>query len=277
MTWAWIAGEAEGVARFPVERAGAEDASLMHGLHGGLAVLVGRAEEDLAVPGDAFDVKDFAGDEAFEEVVGLEIAELVEDGPERVGGFDFADADGGGVGAGLQEPGAGDVAEEAADVVVVEDGGELRDGNAALPGADTHGELVAEVAGEGFAHAGKAHVFAQQRGYFEVELVEGDDAVESVFAGEVADGVQDLLGSEVLRHGDEFGDGVARPVGVLELVDGEENDVDAEAGDLLEEGLALFVGADAENRRLLLLIGHAGSSWCGNEWAFGSTVADVVL
>jgi hypothetical protein len=44
---------------------------------------------------------------------------------------------------------------------------------------------------------------------------------------------------------------------VFELVDGEENDVYAEARDLLKEGLALFVGADAENGRLLLLIRHA--------------------
>ena len=222
-------------------------------------------------------MKDFAGHEALEQVVGLEIAELVENGPECVGSFDFANADCGGVGARLEQPGAGDVTEEAADVVVVEDSGELRDGDAALTGADTHGELVAEVAGEGFAHAGKTHVFAQQRSHFEVELIESDDAVESGFASEVADGVQDLLGSEVLWHGDEFGDGFARPIGVLELVDGEENDVDAEARDLLEEGLALFVGADAENRGLLLLIGHAGSSCCRNEWAFGSTVMDVVL
>ena len=78
-------------------------------------------------------------------------------------------------------------------------------------------------------------------------------------AGEVADGVQDLLRREILRHGDEFGDGFTRPVGVLELVDCEKNDVYAEARDLLHKELALFVGADAENGRLLLLIGHAGS------------------
>jgi hypothetical protein len=49
---------------------------------------------------------------------------------------------------------------------------------------------------------------------------------------------------------------------VFELVDGEENDVYAEARDLLNEGLALFVGADAENGRLLLLIRHAWLLLC---------------
>jgi hypothetical protein len=46
---------------------------------------------------------------------------------------------------------------------------------------------------------------------------------------------------------------------VLELVDCQETDVDAEASDLLQKGLALFVSADAENGGLLLLISHAGS------------------
>ena len=160
---------------------------------------------------------------------------------------------------GFRQPWAREHAHEFADVVVVEDGGELGDGNAALPGADTHGQLVAEVAGERFAHAGQTHVFAQQRSHFEIELVERDDAVESVFSREIADGVQNLLRSEVLRHGDEPGDGLTWPVGVLELVDREQDNVDAEARGLFEKRLALFVGADAENRGLLSVVGHASS------------------
>ena len=100
---------AEGYARrsIPVERTRAEDATLMHGLHGRLAVFVGCAEECPSVPGDAFDVEYLAGDEALEEIVRLEIAEFVEDRPDVVRSFDLADADGGGVGAGLQQPGPG--------------------------------------------------------------------------------------------------------------------------------------------------------------------------
>jgi hypothetical protein len=44
-------------------------------------------------------VEYLAGDEALEQIVGLEVAELVEDWPESVWGFYLADADGGGVGA----------------------------------------------------------------------------------------------------------------------------------------------------------------------------------
>jgi hypothetical protein len=143
------------------------------------------------------------------------------------------------------------VAHEAAEVVVVEDGGELGNGDATLTGANAHGELVAEVTSERFAHAGQAHVLAEERSDFEVKLVERDDAVEAIFAGEIADGVQDLPWREVFGHGDESCNGVAGPVGVFEFVDGEEDDVDAETRDLSQEGLAFFVGADAEDRGLL--------------------------
>ena len=96
------------------------------------------------------------------------------------------------------------MAHEPAKGVVVEDWSELRDGNAALAGTDTHRKLVAEVAGERFAHAGKTHMLSQQSRDFKVKLIERDDAVDSVFASEVADGVEHLDRSEVFRHGNEF-------------------------------------------------------------------------
>ena len=49
---------------------GAEDASLVHGLHGRLAILISGVEENLAVPGDAFDMEDL-GEAHF--VLGIEI------------------------------------------------------------------------------------------------------------------------------------------------------------------------------------------------------------
>jgi hypothetical protein len=68
------------------------------------------------------------------------------------------------------------------------------------------------VAGEGFAHAGETHVLAEESGYFEVELVEGYDAVEFLLACEIADSVEDLLWGKFLRHGVEFGEGFVGPV-----------------------------------------------------------------
>src|SRR6266852_2243433 len=138
---------------------------------------------------------------------------------------------------------------EVTKVGIVEDRGELRYSNAALAGTDAHCELVAEVPGERFAHARYSHGLPQQRGHFEVELIERHDAVKPVLASQVADSVQDLSRSEALRHGEEFGDAGARPAGVLELVDGEENYVHAETRHLFHKELALLVGANAENRR----------------------------
>src|SRR5271168_1958635 len=120
----------------------------MHGLHGRLAVFVGGAKERSPVPGDTFDVKDLAGDEALQEIVRLQVAELVKDRPECVGCFDLANADCRGVGARLQQPWAGNMAQEVAEVVVVEDRGKFWNGNTALPGTDSHREFVTKVAGQ---------------------------------------------------------------------------------------------------------------------------------
>src|SRR5580692_1740650 len=70
--------EAARIARFPVECTRAEDAALVHGRH---AVFIGCAEDCFSVPSDALDMKDTSRDEALEEVVGLDVAEFVKDGP----------------------------------------------------------------------------------------------------------------------------------------------------------------------------------------------------
>jgi hypothetical protein len=61
------------------------------------------------------------------------------------------------------------------------------------------------------------------------------------------------------------------------LFDRKKKDVDSEARYFFDKGLTLYVGADAENGGLLLLIGHAGSSCERNDWAFGWTVTNVRL
>jgi hypothetical protein len=93
-------------------------------------------------------------------------------------------------------------------------------------------------------------VLADEGGGFEVELIQGYDAVDAVVAGDAHDGRENLDGRAILGHGEEVGDGVAGPIAMLELVDGEEENFDAEGGGFLEEGLAFFVGTDAEDRGL---------------------------
>ena len=51
---------------------------------------------------------------------------------------------------------------------MVDDAGEVRDGQSAAPGLDAHGELVAETERR-FAHSGQAEVFGEGGGYFRVD------------------------------------------------------------------------------------------------------------
>ena len=101
------AGDCDRVWRVRREGAGAEDATLVHGLHGWLAVLIRGTEEYIAVPGDSFCMEDIAGDEALKDIVGLEVSQGLKDWPKLVRSVNEFDADGGGIGARLQEPRAG--------------------------------------------------------------------------------------------------------------------------------------------------------------------------
>ena len=136
----------------------------------------------------------------------LQVAKLIEDGEELIGGFDLLDTDGRGVGAWFEQPWTGDRGCEGPQVVVGEDRGELRNCYTGVAGTDTHGEFVAEEASGGFAHAWETHVFAEECGDFQVELVQSDDAFDLLLAGKVADGVEDLLRGKALGHGDEAGE-----------------------------------------------------------------------
>ncbi len=234
-----------------LDEAGGEDAALVADVHGGAAVAAGDGEEDIAFANDGVDVEDVAGDVLLEEVVGLVIAEGVDDLPAFVLGVDFADADGAGHEPGFEDPGRRNLVEEGMDEVVIEDVDEGGDVEAFIGGLAAHGELVAEVAGGGFAHAGDAEVFAEGGGGFEVEVIEGDDAVDDFSAGEEADGVEGLLAVPlffVVGHVEDFVDGLGGPFGgVFDAVGGKEEDAAAEAFGLAEKFVAFFVAGDAEN------------------------------
>ena len=74
------------------------------------------------------------------------------------------------------------------------------------------------------AHAGHAEVLAQHRGGLDVEIVERDDAIEPLGAREVRGAGADVLRGHVAANVVEGVDGVARPVGVAQLLLGEEQD-----------------------------------------------------
>ena len=63
-------------------------------------------------------------------------------------------------------------------IVVIQNGDEIGHPNSILHRFHAHGQLVAEVAHGGQAHAGDAHVLAQCGCGLHIELVERDDAVD---------------------------------------------------------------------------------------------------
>ena len=90
-------------------------------------------------------------------------------------------------------------------------------------------------------------MFAEGGDIFHVEFVEGDDAVDGLAAGHVADRVDQVLEREFFGHEEHFVDGVARPVAVAEFFDGEEQDAATQGFAGAEEFLAFFVGGYGED------------------------------
>ena len=233
-----------GVAR---HGASGEHAALMGDVEGRSAVGVGFGEQHGAFGDDAVDVEDVAGNELFKEILGLAVAELVEPAPEVVGRLDFFHADARGLGARLEEPGAGDASHELAQVLVIEDVLEFGDEDAALAGFGAHGELIPEIADGAEADSGKPKVFAESGDVFHVEFVEGDDAIDVAGARGVAGSVDHVDEREFVGHEEHFIDDVAGPVSIAEFFDGEEENGTAKFFASAEKFLAFFVGGDAED------------------------------
>jgi hypothetical protein len=167
-----------------------EDVPAMRHVERRLAVAARALKEDLPVSHEGVDVEDLAGDVAFEQEASALVAELVEDRVQiffRVGALD---ADRAGARARLDHPRCRHPLDELGDLRVVQEVHELGDADPEGLSTDAHGELVTEIAGGGLAHARDAQVLAQHGRDLEVEVVEGDDAVEDARARQVADGAQ---------------------------------------------------------------------------------------
>jgi hypothetical protein len=177
--------------------------------------------------------------------------------PELVGVVKFFDAHRAGLGARLEQPRGRDARHEFAQAVVVEDAGELRDVEAAVAGRRPHGELVAEVAGDGIAQAGQPHMLAEVGGRLHVVVVERDDLVYHVRAREVTDGVGDVRLLREVGHEVELVNALARPILVLERLLCDDEDLASQLFGLLNERDALEEAGEAEEGEGL---GHGGRS-----------------
>ena len=123
---------------------------------------------------------------------------------------------------------------------------ERRAGEAGAARAAPHRQLVAKPARRRLAHAGHEQVLAQHRRELDVEVVERDDAVDALGAGEVRGALADVVERHVAADVVERVDRVARPVGVAQLLLGQEQHAAPLALALAQELVTLAVGRDAE-------------------------------
>ena len=209
-------------------------------------------EEDLALVHDGIDVEDVAGDEALQQVIRLLVAQALDNGPEFVLGMHFADADGAGHRPRLQHPRRRYAIEERRKLSVIQHVDEVGHVQPRLGGAHAHGQLVAEVARGGLAHAGDAQVLADHGGQFDIEIVERHDAVEHARARQIADGVAHVDWvplSAAIRQVEDLVDRLHRPVRfMLQAFGGDQHYRPALAFAFANEIVALFVAGHAENR-----------------------------
>ena len=94
---------------------------------------------------------------------------------------------------------------------------------------------------------GNAHVLAQGRDVLHIEFVEGDDAIDRLRTGEVADGIDDVFEGQIFGHQKDVVERFARPVAVAKFLDGKEEDAAAHLFAGAQEFLSFFVGADGED------------------------------
>ena len=116
-------------------------------------------------------------------------------------------------------------------------------------GAGAHRQLVPEIARGGLPHAGNAQVLAEQRRRLDVEVVERDDAIERAGAGQVADALQQVVARDVAGDVEELVDRLTWPVGLLQRIDGQQQNRAALFLALAQELLPLLVRGDTQNRQ----------------------------
>jgi hypothetical protein len=138
------------------------------------------------------------------------------------------------------------MAQVIANVVIIQDGNEIGHPDFVFERLHPHGQLVAEMAHGGQAHAGDAHVLAQGSGGFHVELVEGYDAVNLPLPREITYRLYDFWQGEVSGHIEDVVQALTGPVGIAQGLYREQEYAAALALAFEHEFLSFFVGGDAE-------------------------------
>ena len=239
--------ERDGVGIARRERPRDEDAGVVRHDERRRLVAARAREAHLEVEDDRVDVEDVAGDELLEQVVGAVVAKHLERAPQR-----SPLTAGGGCRAprpatrGLSTHGAGTSDVQLVISRVVQRVHERRAGHARAARPPAHRQLVAKAPRRRFAHARHEQVLAQHRRQLDVEVVERDDAVDALGAGQVRGALADVVERHVAPEVVERVDRLARPIGVAELLFGQEQHAAPLPLALAQELVALAVGRDAE-------------------------------
>ena len=223
------------------------DAAAVIDIKQGLGVFVHLGKLDAAVGDNGINVIKLAGDHLFDEVIGLLITQGIDGFEGLISVMQFLDADGVGAATGLEQPGAGDTGQETANVVVVEDTDELRDGNAEATGPGTHGELITEVTSGGFIEAGQSKVFPQGSAEFNVEIIEGHDAVDLSGSHQVGDGVDDTLAVIEALESEDFIQSMTSPRFLELRFDSEQDGMASFRLCSFDEGVAFEIAGEAKD------------------------------
>ena len=141
----------------------------------------------------------------------------------------------------LEQPGRLGAGHVFAELVVVEHAAEFRDEKSDVARTDPHGQLVAVAGGNTDPHSGETGVLSNRRRGLLIELVESDDPVEAPSARHPGNGIENLLPGQAFGHQDYVFEGLTRPIGIVELVHGQQRRHHTHFRTLAHEVLALFV------------------------------------
>ncbi len=189
------------VSAFAVHCARSEHPTLVHHLHRWAPVLMHRLELHLAIVHNRIHMEDVTGHKLLQQVAALLVAQIVQDAPQLLWLFDFANPQRRRFRAGLQQPGRRNTFHKVAKLVVIQHSAKLRHQVAKRSREHPHSQLVAIATSSSCPHAGNTHVLANLRRSFQVELIQSHNAIESPTSRHPRDSIQNLLAIQSRRHG----------------------------------------------------------------------------
>ena len=133
--------------------------------------------------------------------------------------MDLADADGGGLGAGLQHPRPGHAGHVGTQIVVIQHRREFRNQRSGALRLKAHGQLVAKMRWwSSRPMPGNAHMLAEMRNRLHIEFVQRHQALKLAASRQIRNRIGYLFKRQPFRHVNDFIQDFVRPIGLAMLV-----------------------------------------------------------